>query len=89
MPVTPQPLALNPLRDMVQVGKVDYSADFDNLYARMDDFNKIFKTGKIYHNMLKYIPCLVKIAYQGQLDSTETKRKYADDSYRNKKSIRV
>ena len=37
--------------------------------------------------MLKYIPGLAKIAYRGQLNSTETKRKYADDSYKNKKVI--
>ena len=54
MPVTPQPFALNPLKDMMQVDKVDYSADLDNLYSRIDDFNKFFKTGKISYNMLKY-----------------------------------
>ena len=37
--------------------------------------------------MLRYIPNLAKIDYQGQLYSTETKRKYADDTYKNKKVI--
>ena len=37
--------------------------------------------------MLKYIPGLAKIGYQGQLHSAETKRKYADESYKNKKVI--
>ena len=87
MPVTPQPFALNPLKDMVQVDEIDYSADFDNLYSRMDDFDKFFQTGKISYNLLKHIPGLAKTAYQGQLHSTETKRKYADDSYKNKKVI--
>ena len=32
MPITPQPLALNPLKDMTQVDEIDYTADFDNLY---------------------------------------------------------
>ena len=85
MSVTPQPLMLNRLKDMVQVNKIDYSAGFDNLYSRMDDFDKFFKTRKISYNMLRYIPGLAKIAYQGQLHSTETERKYAYDSYRNKK----
>ena len=67
MPVTPQPLELNPLKEMAQVNKIDYSVDFDNLYLRMDDFDKLFKNW--------------------QLHSTETKRKYADDSYRNRKVI--
>ena len=62
MPVTSQPLALNPLDDMVQVDKIDYSVDFDNLYSRMDDFDKFFKTVKISYNMLKYMSGLEKIA---------------------------
>ena len=53
----------------------------------MDDFDKFFQTGKIFYNILKYIPGLAKIAYEGQLHSTETKRKCADDSYKNKKVI--
>ena len=35
--------------------------------------------------MLQCILGLTKIAYQGQLHSAETKRKYEDDSYRYKK----
>ena len=87
MPITPQPLALNPLKDAAQIGEIDYTADFDNLFSRMDDFNKIFKTGKISYNMLKYIPHLLKLGYQGQLCSIETKRKYADDTCKGKKVI--
>ena len=87
MPITPQPLALNPLKDMAQVDEIDYTADFDNLYSRMDNFDKFFNTGKISYNMLKYILLLAKISYQGQLSGTETKRKYADESYKNKKVI--
>ena len=77
--------ALNPLKDMTQVDEIDYTTDFDNLYSRMDDFNKFFNTGKRSYNILKYIPGLAKIGYQGQLLGTETKRKYADESYKNKK----
>ena len=65
MPVTPQSLALNTLKDAVQVDEVDYTADFDNLFSRWDDFGKFFKTGKISYNMLKYIPGLAKLGYQG------------------------
>ena len=32
--------------------------------------------------MLKYIPGLANIGYQGQLSGTETKRRYADESYK-------
>ena len=37
--------------------------------------------------MLKYIPGLAEIGYQGQLYLTETKRKYADESCKSKKVI--
>ena len=37
--------------------------------------------------MLKYIPGLAKLDYQGQMYLTETKRKYADDTYKGKKVI--
>ena len=30
MPVLPQPLAVNPLKDMSKVDEVNYAADFDN-----------------------------------------------------------
>ena len=47
MPITPQPLALNPLKDMAQVDEIDYMADFGNLYSRMDDFDKFFNDNDI------------------------------------------
>ena len=63
------------------------SADLDNLFPRMDDFNKFFETGKISYNILKYMPGLAKLGYQVQLYSTEMKRKYTDDTYKGKKVI--
>ena len=72
---------------MVKVKGIDCTADFDNSLSRMDDFDKFFKTGKISYNMLKYILGMAKAAYQGQLEGTETKRKYADESYRGRKII--
>ena len=87
VPITPQSLALNPLKDAAQVDEIDYTADFDNLFSRMDDFDKFFKFGKMSYNMIKYIPGLAKLCYQGQLHSTKTKRKYAHDTYKGKQVI--
>ena len=87
MPVTPQALKLNPIKDAAKVDETDYSADFDNLFSKMNDFDKFFRNGKISYNMLKYRPGLPKAACQDQLEKTETKRKYADDSYKSKKVI--
>ena len=53
----------------------------------MGDFDKFFRTGKVSYNMLRCISGLVKVGYQGQLQLTKTKRKYADDTHKNKKVI--
>ena len=54
----------------------------------MYDFSKFIQIGKISYNILKYIPGLAKIDYQGQLYSTKTNRKYGDWSYKNKYIIK-
>ena len=87
MSALPQPLSLDPLKDIAKVDKVNYLANFDNLYSKMDDLDKLFKTRKVSYNMLRYIPGFAKVGYQSQLHLTETKRKYADDTYKNKKVI--
>ena len=53
----------------------------------MHDFDKFFRTGKVSYDMLRYIPSLAKVGYQGQLHSTEIKSKYPDETYKNKKVI--
>ena len=53
MAILPQPLALNPLKDMPKVDEVDYTADFSNLYSKINDFEKFFKSGKISYSMLR------------------------------------
>ena len=87
MPVLPQPLNLNPLKDMAKVDKVDYLADFDALYSKMDYFDKFFRNGKVSYNMLRYIPVLAKVGCQGQVHSTETEKKNANDTYKTKKLL--
>lgn len=87
MPVLPQPLAVNPLKDMSKVDEVDYAADSDNLYSKINVFEEFFKSGEISYSMLRYITGLAKIGYQEQLYLTETKRKYVDDTYKNTKVV--
>ena len=68
MPVTPQGITLNSLKDAAKADEIDYSVDFDNLFSKMDYFDKFFRNGKISYNMLKYIPGFAKAADQGQLE---------------------
>ena len=46
MSVLPQPLALNPLKDMPKVNGVDYTANFDNLYSKINDLKSFSKVEK-------------------------------------------
>ena len=43
MPTSPPNSALNPIDDVVGVGAVDYTADFDGLYKRVDNLNKFYE----------------------------------------------
>ena len=54
----------------------------------MDVFDKFFKTGKVSYNMLRYITGLAKVGCQSQLHSIEMKKKYAKNTYKNKKVIK-
>ena len=89
MPILPLLLLLDPMKDMAKVGSVYYSADLKNVHSQTDDFEKFYKTGKMSYDMLRYIPGLSQIAYQGQIHSTEIKKKKknVDDTYKNEKVI--
>ena len=85
MPTSPPTQSLNPLDDVTGVNAVDYSADFDGLYKKVDNLEKFFKTGSAPERLIRYIPSLVKPTYQGQISGTQEKRAYADDTYRDLK----
>ena len=82
MPILPQPTALKPLKDAAKAEEIDYSPDFQNLFGRFDSFNKFYNTRKTKNDLVRYIPALVKLAHQGQLKGTITKKVYADDTYK-------
>ena len=85
MPTSPPTQSLNPLDDAIGVNAVDYSADFDGLYKRVDNLEKFFKMGNAPGKLIKYIPSLAKPTYQGKISGTQEKRAYADDMYRDLK----
>ena len=85
MPTSPLAQSLNPLDDATGVNAVDYSADFDGLYKRVDNLEKFFKTGSALGKLVRYIPDLAKPTCQGQISGTQEKKAYADDTYRDLK----
>ena len=85
MPTSPPTQSLNSLDDASGVNAVDYSADFDGLYKRVDNLEKFFKMGSAPGKLIRYIPSIVKPTYQGQISRTQEKKAYADDTYRDLK----
>ena len=88
MPALSRPLSLNLFKDSAKVETMDYYSDFRNLYSKLDNFMDLYDRGQSVVDIIRHIPGLTKIVYQGQIDSTEAKRKYADNTYKNKKVIR-
>ena len=87
MPINAPSLMTNLLKNAAKVESIDYSAKFDNLYARMDNFSKLINDGQMSADLVRYLPGLVRAAYQGQIKSIETKRKYVDNIYKDLKVI--
>ena len=80
---------LNPIEDAAGVDTVDFSAVIDNLIGKLDKLTDLYDTGKVDADMLRYIPGMSKIMYQGQLDHIETKKCYAESTYTNKEMIEL
>ena len=65
---------LDPLGDAIGVESVDFSADIDNLLKKLDKLTDLYENGRIDSDLLRYIPGMSKILYQGQIDWIQTKK---------------
>ena len=74
MPFLPQPVG--------KVGVIDYTADFENLFTRLDCIEKFIHTRRSKNDLIRYIPGITKPAHQGQLEGTLTKKAYADETWK-------
>ena len=72
---------LNPLKDATGVAAIDYSADIDNLIGKLDKLTTLYDTGRMDKDVIKYIPGMAPISYQGQIDYVDTKKTYAASTY--------
>ena len=64
---------------------MDYSADFDHLFKKSENLEKIFETGKASNELVRYIPGLTKPLYQGQQKGTTERKVFAEDTYKDLK----
>ena len=65
---------LNPLKDATGVEAVDFSADIDNLIGKIDKLKTLYDESQVDADILRYIPGMSKIMYQGQIDGIDTKK---------------
>ena len=56
---------LNTLKDATGVEAVDFSADIDNLIGKIDKLKTLYDEGQVDADILRYIPGMSKIMYQG------------------------
>ena len=66
---------MNPLKDSLKVGSVDFSVDFNNMLNKLDKLKVLFDRGSMEVVMMRYISGLSKIFYQGKHDHFKTKKK--------------
>ena len=76
--------SLDPLQDATGVDSVDFSADINNLLKKLDKLSDFYEKGRIDSDLLRYIPGMSKIMYQGQIDWIQTKKAYAASTYTDK-----
>ena len=72
---------LNPMKDATGVAAIDYSTNIDNLIDKLDKLSVLYDSGRMDKDVMKYIPGMVPISYQGQIDFVDTKRTYAASTY--------
>ena len=78
---------LDPLEDAMGVESVHFSVDIDKLLKKLDKINNLYENGRVDSNLLRYVPGMSKIMYQGQIDWIQTKKAYASSSYTNKQLL--
>ena len=86
VPIFAPSTSLNPLKDAAGVAAVDYSTDFASLDKKIDNFMKLYEQGKGPGELVRYIPGFTKPLFQGQIDGTQEKKAYADDTYKDLKT---
>ena len=72
---------LNPIKDATGVSTIDFSANIDNLIDKIDKITTLYDTGQMDKDVMKYIPGMAPVSYQGQIDFVDTKRTYAASTY--------
>ena len=72
---------LNSMKDSAGVAAIDYNAEIDGLIDKLDKITTLYDSGRMDKDVMRYIPGMAPINYQGQIDFIDTKRTYAASTY--------
>ena len=79
--------SLNPIRDAQKVPPIDCNPDFDNLLDKVNKLEVLMKQERMDTDVIRYLPGIIKIGYQGLIYSIITKRKFPDSTYKDKQVL--
>ena len=68
---------LNQMKDAMGVAAIDYNAEIDGLIDKLDKITTLYDSGRKDKDVIRYIPGMAPINYQGQINFIDTKRTYA------------
>ena len=72
---------LNPVDDATGVESIDYSASVDDLIGKVKKLKTLYDKGQIDADVLRYMPGMNKIMYQGQLNYIKTRKAHTSSTY--------
>ena len=72
---------LNLSDDAARVESIDYSTSVDDLVNKVKKLKTLYDTRKIDADVLRYVPGMNKIMYQGQLNYIETRKVHTSSTY--------
>lgn len=83
--------SLNLLRDSLGVHSVDYTVDLKNIINKLNKLEILYDRGSMDSDLIRYIPGLSNIYWQGQKvqDDIRTKKAYAASTYTNKNVLEL
>ena len=79
--------SLNLLNDMVKIKSSGFLPNVKNVLDKINKLESPYKRGKMDFNLIKYVLGLADCATQGQINYFMNKRKYSDETYKDKNTL--
>ena len=79
--------SINLLNEVVNVLSVDNSFDLQDVFAKIDKFEKIWDDRKMDFDLIRYLSGMAKISRQNQIYNALLKKAYASPTWPNMKSF--